>query len=158
MCVKHYKAQYHKATYEPIPKRVCTECGAEHWGKKGLCGGCYEIAYNKSGLRKAVLARHAQTESFKQAQTRHRKKYPQKIQARTNAYRALMRSRQPAWANQRYINLFYQIAQLESKATGKIVEVDHIYPLRGKTVCGLHVEDNMQLLFKSDNCRKGNRL
>jgi len=38
------------------------------------------------------------------------------------------------------------------------VEVDHIIPIRGKNVCGLHCEDNLQLMTKPANCAKNNRL
>ena len=63
----------------------------------------------------------------------------------------------PAWANEGYIKLFYEGAKLEEKRTGRKVHVDHIVPLKGNLVCGLHCEDNMQLLFARDNMSKGNR-
>lgn len=59
--------------------------------------------------------------------------------------------RTPSWANLDAIKEVYAKAQ----ATG--MEVDHIIPLRGRNVSGLHVEWNLQLLSRPDNIRKGNR-
>lgn len=70
--------------------------------------------------------------------------------------RARKRQAIPIWANQKYIALFYEGAKIEEKRTGKKVHVDHIIPLKHDLVCGLHCEDNMQLLFATDNIIKSN--
>lgn len=64
--------------------------------------------------------------------------------------------RTPVWANKQYIELWYKLAKIEEERTGRKVHVDHIIPLNGKTVSGLHSEDNMQLLFAEDNIAKSN--
>lgn len=37
-------------------------------------------------------------------------------------------------------------------------EVDHIIPLNGENVCGLHTPANLQVLTRAENARKGNKV
>lgn len=64
----------------------------------------------------------------------------------------------PSWADHDAISSVYAECSKLSRETGIKHHVDHIVPLRGKNVCGLHVHWNLQILTASENCRKGNRL
>ena len=64
----------------------------------------------------------------------------------------------PSWANREAIDRHYANARYLSKATGHQHHVDHVIPLRGDTVCGLHVEYNMRVVPHFINTRKGNKL
>lgn len=75
---------------------------------------------------------------------------------RTPSGRSLYSSRRKKmsrvlWADRDTIKSFYE----EARYFG--MEIDHIVPLTHPLVCGLHVEDNLQLLSKSTNSQKGNR-
>lgn len=78
---------------------------------------------------------------------RHYAKIVQRVRLREMA----LQQRTPTWANREAIDAIYAEAQRMN------MTVDHIVPLRGKTVSGLHVENNLQLLTHEQNARKGNR-
>jgi hypothetical protein len=56
------------------------------------------------------------------------------------------------------IAAFYVRAAEMSRASGIPHEVDHIIPLRGRAVSGLHVHTNLQILSRTQNRAKQNSL
>ena len=70
-------------------------------------------------------------------------------------YQALRRAKKlkaiPIWANLEKIKDIYRLCP-------KGYHIDHVIPLQGKNVCGLHVENNLRAIPATLNIAKGNRL
>jgi hypothetical protein len=60
------------------------------------------------------------------------------------------------WADRDAIKKIYQQAQKLTRQTGILHEVDHIIPLLGRFVSGLHVENNLQIVTQTVNRKKSN--
>lgn len=67
-------------------------------------------------------------------------------------HRAKVLNAIPKWADLAAIERLYK------EATQSNMHVDHIFPLKGEDVCGLHVENNLQLLTPLENLKKGNQV
>ncbi len=52
----------------------------------------------------------------------------------------------------------YELAQIRTRMFGFPWHVDHVLPLRGNTVSGLHVPSNLRVIPGAENSRKGNRV
>lgn len=77
------------------------------------------------------------------------KNHPEKRRAKTAKRNAAKIQAIPKWADLDAIREIY-----ENVPEGH--EVDHIIPLQGRNVCGLHCENNLQYLTAEENRRKSN--
>lgn len=130
-------------------------------------------AANPERYRQSILAwRTAHPENARAASLKWQRANREKMSARYREWRianrahnsargASRRAREkratPVWANHFFIEEAYDLAQLRTKATGFKWHVDHIVPLISKRVCGLHVENNLQVIPATTNASKGNR-
>jgi hypothetical protein len=67
----------------------------------------------------------------------------------------------PSWLTKediQEIEQFYIKAQQMNNHTGEKHHVDHIVPLQGENVCGLHVPWNLQVIPAKENISKSNKL
>lgn len=64
----------------------------------------------------------------------------------------------PAWSNTFIVEEAYRLARLRTQLTGIKWHVDHIVPLKGAEVCGLHAHTNVQVIPAVVNHAKSNRL
>jgi len=84
-------------------------------------------------------------------------KNPGKERLRANKRRAAVRLATPPWADEKKMEVIYARARELTLSTGVMHDVDHILPLRAELVCGLHCEDNLQILTEVENSRKRNQ-
>ena len=63
----------------------------------------------------------------------------------------------PPWADLEKIKAIYSECYRLTSETGIKHHVDHIFPLRSIYMCGLNVENNLQILTAEENISKGNR-
>jgi hypothetical protein len=111
----------------------------------------------KQAYRKAEYAKNAS--EAKLAAKVYRKKHPHKLNHWVRMRQCAKMQRTPIWLNSEekwMISEIYELAKLRTKCTGIAWHVDHIVPLRGKTVSGLHVPLNLQVIPESVNKVKRN--
>lgn len=99
-------------------------------------------------------------EQIKTYQRKYSQANPDKINAKNAKRRATKLQATPKWLTKeehRWMELFYLIVKV-GKEQGQQFEVDHIVPLQGENVCGLHVPWNLQVIRKTANRIKSNKL
>lgn len=126
-------------------------------GHQYHCKPCRKLEKEKRDYKKeyksAVVSgrRETEREVRKEYAKQIRQSYPWKKRHYEAIRRARKKSATPKWACLETIKLIYKNCPVG-------YEVDHIIPLLGKTVSGLHVPENLQYLLKSENRIKSNKV
>lgn len=76
---------------------------------------------------------------------------------RASKQRASRLKRSPAWADKWIIGQYYIMASKLSIIHDEVFHVDHIVPLQGEFVSGLHTHNNLQIITASENQAKRNK-
>lgn len=173
-CDSHYRKLKHLGTLgNAFP---CPTEGCRYFVAKGpYCLNCYEAKKRQTpeakdyerNYRKRYIERNYESHRAYQnvyqemwwrergGRERKREYYTspegrRKYAARTAKRRSQKLNATPPWVDTAALTRVY-----EQCPEG--MEVDHIVPLQGKDVCGLHVPWNLQYLTPEENRRKGNR-
>ena len=82
------------------------------------------------------------------------------INAKNRTRRSSKNNRTPLWLtdiDHERIQNEYKLAYILSKVTGQKWEVDHVIPLQGEFVSGLHVPSNLRAISAYENRSKHNK-
>lgn len=163
--------------------KVCTKCEKEKSlnefykaGKEAECKVCYNArvklylypnpdapwGQKSSPKRKAAQARYREKnrEKIRAGQRAYVRNNLPKVLARTRKYQAAKKTSTLRWltsADYKQMEGIYEDASRLTKETGIQHEVDHIVPLCGVEVSGLHVPWNLQIITQEANRRKYNK-
>lgn len=166
-----------------IEQTTIKKCSVEGCCNKkyahSLCSKHYRKKYRERGAGAKADTKHRQLINRKQKQQQYMSKFSKTDKcreirnrynkskkgvmaqnARTAKRRAAKVSATPSWLTTlhfEHIKLFYEAATAFTRETGEPWHVDHIVPLKGKNISGLHVPWNLQVLPAKDNIAKGNR-
>jgi len=152
-------------------KGVCVECLKVEWAadNERRKSAPKTEAAKAAGKRyyernKEAVAARSQSRTV-EAKTAYKKKYkaanPELYKELTNARRRRFREATPKWLTAEHkmeIRFKYRLAIELSRRLGVPHAVDHIVPLQGEEVCGLHVPWNMEVITQEQNLKKSNKL
>lgn len=96
-------------------------------------------------------------ESARKSAAKQRELYPHKTTAHVRKAQTARLKRYPVWADDTNIQAVYAQARTMTEMLGEPWHVDHVIPLQGKLVSGLHVHTNLRILQGTENLSKHNK-
>lgn len=140
-------------------------------GYQSKCKSCKSIYQKQNRDKKLIWQAKYRNDNREELKSKRRKYYSENKE-KEKIYGKLWDKNNPdkrryGYAKRRALKKLAMPKWLTDEQVSKIKEiykncpdgfhVDHIIPLQGKIVCGLHVPENLQYLTKKENLSKGNK-
>lgn len=136
-------------------------------GVRGSCKLCVSVVKKAYRAKNKEVLAEKKKQDYQLNKDRYLDQKKQYRQANKGKINALVAARKkhikraiPKWVDKDHMWLIkeaYELAQLKTKLFGFSWHVDHIIPLQGKTVSGLHVIENLQVIPGIENIIKKNK-
>ena len=180
-----YYRQYNEKRRKPVEKgarQIAMEAGEKHYFtgkpcvhghlaerrvKDRVCMECSRLekeSRRKENPEKIKEAKKLSYERTKEHHLAQKKEYRQankgKIAALNAGRKKVVKQRTPAWLtdfDKLKIKCMYQMAAMYARENGEQFHIDHIIPLQGVNISGLHVPSNLQIMKAVDNISKKNK-
>lgn len=130
-----------------------------------ICIVCDRLKKQKLRKEKPEFVSANKKKDYEKNKVKHlaqKKVYRQSNKGKINALVAKrkkhVKQRTPQWADFEKIKAYYEVCSFFNEVNGYVkYHVDHVIPLQGELVSGLHVHNNLQVLLGLDNIKKKNK-
>jgi hypothetical protein len=136
-----------------VNDRICMQCTRDFHKKIRETFPVAHSAKKKASYERTKEKHLVQKRIYRQANKA-------KVNALAKAYKVRKKNRIPKWVDKNHMQLIkevYELAQIRTKHFGFPWHVDHIVPIQGKLVSGLHVIENLQVIPGIENIKKKNK-
>ena len=169
--VKHYlsdKPCLHGHRLRYVKSNDCVECAkardvkrraAKPEQRRSERAQWYASNSEKDRMR-SMQWRAENAAAFKECVTAYHAAHPELLRSINAKRRAKLLKAAPSWLTAEQleeIRKIYAVAEQRTARTGIHHHVDHVVPLQGKNVSGLHVPWNLQVIPAAENLRKRNK-
>lgn len=116
--------------------------------------------YADNRERQIELTREYRKKNREQILEKNRARYmanPEPAKAAAEKRRAARIQRTVPWSDDEKMNEIYRASREISEITGVPHDVDHVMPMQGRGVSGLHHQDNLLIVPRSVNASKSNK-
>ena len=152
-----YKPDMKAAYYIENKERIQARKTSDQAARRGMSVDDYVLMLKERKERRAATGGRPTPEQAARYARSYYEKHAAEIKVKARARKRKVKHQTPSWASVKEMAKFYRLAERLTRTTGIEHHVDHIVPLFGGLVSGLHCQQNLRVVTAEVNLAKSNK-